>query len=350
MRSYDVSSSPVQANISACSTLGLSTVGVNDSWSSSSRARCRLTSSMPSPRRKKASPAPRVPGSAGPGHRVVSASRHRLFGAQPSRVGSPVLYRTWAKVVSMRIRKCAIGLVLGRARAEATQTPRGSPSSVKRTIANECNASARSGPGCILAIARSSSARARPGSPPSKQCPANRTRRSGVSPPRAMASSSSSAAAAGAPRACAEAAASSSASRVSGSPAVEANARCRARSSNSSTTPARRRCISLRCVGEASVYTPLAQQWMGESDPVAFDEDDAVALSGLEELDQPVMVDGGRFTDELDRRRGQAGGGKQYVMYRGIEAADPGPDQLSQCRRAVSHRRYRRSARANSMA
>ena len=70
---------------------------------------------------------------------------------------------------------------------------------------------------------------------------------------------------------------------------------------------------------------------MGEPDPVAFDEDDAVALGGLEELDQLVMVAVGRFTDELDRRRGQARGGKQYVMYRGIQAADPGPDQISQC-------------------
>ena len=96
--------------------------------------------------------------------------------------------------------------------------------------------------------------------------------------------------------------------------------------------------------GDATVHLPAlrgrgigvyaaAQQWMGESDPVAFDENDAVALSGLEELNQPVRVYVGRFTDELHRRRGQAGGCKQYVMYRGIEAADSGPDQLSQCPR-----------------
>ena len=58
-----------------------------------------------------------------------------------------------------------------------------------------------------------------------------------------------------------------------------------------------------------------------------------IRLPSIEELDQPVMVGGGGFADQLDGRRGQAGGGKQHVMGRGIKAADPGPDQLSQCAR-----------------
>lgn len=70
---------------------------------------------------------------------------------------------------------------------------------------------------------------------------------------------------------------------------------------------------------------------MGEPDPVAFDDDDALPLCGFEELDQPVMVDCGRLADQLDRRLGQACSGKQHVVYLGLEAADPRPHQVSEC-------------------
>ena len=91
------------------------------------------------------------------------------------------------------------------------------------------------------------------------------------------------------------------------------------------------------------MYTPLASRGWANRIRLPSIKDDAVALGGLEKLDQLVMVGGGRLTDELDRRRPQARGGEQHVMLRGIQAADPGPDQLSQRRgqyftRAVNER------------
>jgi len=55
-------------------------------------------------------------------------------------------------------------------------------------------------------------------------------------------------------------------------------------------------------------------------------------MKAAPDADQGAVPAGPRI-DELDRRRGKAGGCKQHIIYRGIETADPGPDQLGQCPR-----------------
>ena len=88
---------------------------------------------------------------------------------------------------------------------------------------------------------------------------------------------------------------------------------------------------------------------MGEPDPVAFDDDDALPLCGFEELDQPVMVDCGRLADQLDRRLGQACSGKQHVVNLGLEAAILARTKSASVSGSISST-LSTNARANSMA
>ena len=122
------------------------------------------------------------------------------------------------------------------------------------------------------------------GSPASKQCPANRIRRSAVSPAES--------------RWPARAARPRPPGRRARAPKPprrqvlrESRGRRRSRRApggelaapSRRTTSARRRCVSLRCAGEASVYTPLASRGWASRISVALDKDDAVALGGLED-------------------------------------------------------------------
>ena len=68
--------------------------------------------------------------------------------------------------------------------------------------------------------------------------------------------------------------------------------------------------MSLRSVGEASVYTPPANRGWVKRIRLPSMDDDAVPLGGLEELDQSAVVGRGRLADQLHGRRGQAGGGE----------------------------------------